>query len=74
MGNGTRIVINLNDFRFIFFRNPNDMQDSHLKDFNWTPVQNDEDNFLEIDVKFEMKQKMFSERYSFWNELFPLSN
>ena len=74
MGNGTRIVINLNDFRFILLRNPNDMNDSHLKDINWIPVQNDKDDFLEIDVKFEMKQKMFAERYSFWNELFTLSN
>ncbi|XP_055620172.1 juvenile hormone esterase-like [Toxorhynchites rutilus septentrionalis] len=39
---------------------------------NWVPVKPNEDNFLEIGEQFTMREGLFTERFSFWDMLFPL--
>uniref|UniRef100_A0A1B0F029 Carboxylesterase type B domain-containing protein n=1 Tax=Lutzomyia longipalpis TaxID=7200 RepID=A0A1B0F029_LUTLO len=54
--------------------NPNDPTDEYLKVLKWTPYSPLLDNYLEIgnEENFAMKQGLYADRYSIWDELFPL--
>ena len=44
-----------------------------FSDVSWTPLTTKNNNYLEIGVKLKMKSNMFSARYAFWEQLFPLT-
>ncbi|XP_062562253.1 juvenile hormone esterase-like [Armigeres subalbatus] len=39
---------------------------------NWVPVANQEDNYLNIGEDLQMEKGLFTERFSFWDKLFPI--
>ncbi|XP_053684403.1 juvenile hormone esterase-like [Sabethes cyaneus] len=39
---------------------------------NWIPVSENADNYLEIGEQLKMKEGLFTERFAFWDKLFPL--
>ncbi|XP_058065623.1 juvenile hormone esterase [Anopheles bellator] len=44
-----------------------------LPQLDWIPVSSSSDNYLEIGDDLKNKQGLFTERYAFWEKLFPLS-
>ncbi|XP_058169953.1 juvenile hormone esterase [Anopheles ziemanni] len=55
---------------FAIHGNPNR---ANLPGLNWVPVTCKSDNYLEIGEQLENKQGLFTDRFSFWEELFPLN-
>ncbi|XP_055620173.1 esterase FE4-like [Toxorhynchites rutilus septentrionalis] len=41
---------------------------------NWVPVKRNEDNYLEIGEQLTPRKGLFTERFSFWDQLFPVPN
>lgn len=55
-------------------RNPNCELDSYLNNVDWTPLQFDKSNYLDIGNDLVMKDGLNTDRYAFWDKLFPLNN
>ncbi|XP_055526824.1 carboxylic ester hydrolase-like [Wyeomyia smithii] len=50
--------------------NPNNVDFKPIP--NWIPVSEGADNYLEIGEQLKMETGLFSERFAFWDKLFPL--
>ncbi|XP_035786941.1 esterase FE4-like [Anopheles albimanus] len=46
---------------------------ANLPGLQWNPITTENDTYLEIGNHLETKQGLFTERFSFWEQLFPLS-
>lgn len=53
-------------------RNPNPNSHRYIQN-NWNPVQAENFNYLDIDDFPTMKSHLNTERYFFWDQLFPIA-
>uniref|UniRef100_A0A182JE42 COesterase domain-containing protein n=1 Tax=Anopheles atroparvus TaxID=41427 RepID=A0A182JE42_ANOAO len=56
---------------FAMHGNPNR---ANLAGLNWMPVTIYKDNYLDIGKQLENKEGLFTDRFAFWEELFPLNH
>ncbi|KAF5306931.1 hypothetical protein FQA39_LY00161 [Lamprigera yunnana] len=59
---------------FAYTGNPIPYQTNHLDNAHWTPFTRVNNKYMDIGEKLQMKENLNEERYSVWNELFPVSD
>lgn len=59
---------------FLFSRNPNSNTDRYLQNIIWTPMHNDQFNYLDMDDYPTMRDNLNIDRYAIWDRIFPIEN
>ncbi|XP_047537145.1 juvenile hormone esterase-like [Vanessa atalanta] len=54
---------------FVKYENPTAFETT-LIPFNWLPYTNEDQNYMEIDKKLQMKMGLFDEEWKFWNKIY----
>lgn len=57
---------------FFVFRDPNRLNDEVIRDIRWRPMLPNRFNYLDMGDEYQMRDKLYLERYTIWNDLFPL--
>ncbi|KAG4073007.1 hypothetical protein HA402_009426 [Bradysia odoriphaga] len=53
---------------------PNRLNDEVIRDIRWRQMLPNRFNYLDMGEEYQMKDKMYAERYAIWDKLFPLPN
>lgn len=56
------------------FSDPNRLNDEVIRDIRWRPMLPNRYNYLDMGEEYQMKDKLYLERYEIWDDLFPLPN
>lgn len=67
-----QIKINSKLKPFLHFSDPNRLNDEVIRDIRWRPMLPNRFNYLDMGEEYQMKDKLYLERYRIWDELFPL--
>lgn len=57
---------------FVIYGDPNNESDPHINNIDWTPLNDQNRRYLNIDESLLIENDMFKERYALWDELFPI--
>lgn len=57
---------------FVIHGDPNDESDPHINYINWTPLNDQNRQYLNMNGTLLIESDMFKDRYALWDELFPV--
>lgn len=53
---------------------PNRLNDEMIRDIRWRPMLPNRFNYLDMGEEYQMKDKLYLERYGIWDRLFPTTS
>lgn len=57
---------------FVIHGDPNDGNDPYINNITWTPLNDQNRHYLNINTSLLIESDMFKDRYALWDELFPV--
>uniref|UniRef100_A0A336LPH6 Carboxylic ester hydrolase n=1 Tax=Culicoides sonorensis TaxID=179676 RepID=A0A336LPH6_CULSO len=57
---------------FVIYGDPNDETDPVINYINWTPLNDQSRNYLNMNENLTIDNNLFKDRYDLWDELFPI--
>lgn len=54
------------------YGNPNNESDPQINKVTWTPLNDQNRQYLNVDTSLLIESDMFKDRYALWDELFPI--